>query len=124
MPALAALAQRVGRLRPNDKYLPGLWEKTLPLDLLWTVKSYHRSNARAISKGSPTTVRFPSWSWDSIQSPINWNPKIKSVLSSVRVRSIRYTAHGPSHLGECSEATITDFFVPSTANRSTLGSFC
>ncbi|KAF5627028.1 tol [Fusarium sp. NRRL 52700] len=97
--ALAGVAQRMQRTRPDDRYIAGIWEKYLPLDLLWMVWPTPK-----VMK--PRLARYPSWSWASVSSQVmwdgNWTP-----LQSVVVRDVRYTSVGPSHMGNCSMSSIT-----------------
>ncbi|KAI9777863.1 MAG: hypothetical protein M1839_008540 [Geoglossum umbratile] len=100
MPALAALTQRMEILRVGDRFLAGLWEKTLLLDLLWMVWP-------SPTRGIPSIRRAPTWSWASVQSQVMWDSAQKSTLSSIQVLDIHYVAMGPSHMGDISEASIT-----------------
>ncbi|KAF4456871.1 hypothetical protein F53441_1082 [Fusarium austroafricanum] len=99
MAALAGLAQRMKTLRPGDRYLVGLWEKTLLHDLLWYVT------------GQPTTERrnpsFPSWSWASLNCQVNWAYGLDNVIGSVAIEDIKIFETGLGHMGECLEASIT-----------------
>src|SRR5207248_1550342 len=83
MPALAALTQRMESMRVGDRFLAGLWEKTLLLDLLWMVWPSPK-------RGRPSIRRAPTWSWASVQSQVMWDSTLKSTLSSVQLIDIRY----------------------------------
>ncbi|PMD11977.1 HET-domain-containing protein [Hyaloscypha hepaticicola] len=98
-PALAALTQKMETLRGDDRFLAGLWEKTLLLDLLWMVWP-------SPVTGRSATWRAPTWSWASVQSQVMWESSVDSVLSSVQVVDIHYTTEGPTHMGEIREAAI------------------
>ena len=58
LPALAGLAEQMGRYRPGTRYLSGLWEDDLFCDMSWVARG-----------GDATTLdvsrkhRAPSWSW-------------------------------------------------------------
>jgi hypothetical protein len=97
--ALAGIAQRTQRTRPDDRYLAGIWEKHLPLDLLWMV--WPTPNVK-----KPRLARYPSWSWASVKSQVMWDGHW-SPLRSVVVWEVRYISDGPSHLGDCSKSIIT-----------------
>ncbi|KAF4464921.1 tol [Fusarium albosuccineum] len=97
--ALAGLAQRAQIARPDDRYLAGIWEKSLPLDLLWMVWPTPKLRKQKIT-------RYPSWSWASIKSQVMWDGTW-SPLGSVVVREVRYISDSPSHMGEPSEAAIS-----------------
>jgi hypothetical protein len=55
----------------DDVYLAGLWKRNLAQDLLWQrqVEFFHTEPAR----GRPQEWRAPSWSWASINGPVNQN---------------------------------------------------
>ncbi|KAF4439776.1 tol [Fusarium acutatum] len=97
--ALAGVAQRMQRTRPDDRYLAGIWEKHLPIDLLWMVWPTPKVDR-------PRLARYPSWSWASVKSQVMWDGNW-SPLRSVAVREVRYIPNGPSHTGDCSTSSIT-----------------
>ncbi|KAJ3527942.1 hypothetical protein NM208_g10456 [Fusarium decemcellulare] len=99
MVALAGLAQRAQSARQDDRYLAGIWERQLPLDLLWMVWPTPKPKKQKITG-------YPSWSWASIKSQVMWDG-IWSPLRSVVVQGVRYISHGPSHMGESLEAAIS-----------------
>jgi hypothetical protein len=98
-PALAALSKGMENLRIGDRFLAGLWEKTLLLDLLWMVWPSPKT-------GRLSTWRAPTWSWASVQSQVIWKTSVDSVISSVKVVDICYTTRGPPLLGDIIEAVI------------------
>jgi hypothetical protein len=100
MAALAALTQKMETLRVDDRFLAGLWEKTLLLDLLWMMWP-------SPNTGRSATWRAPTWSWTSVRSQVMWDNNVDSVLSSVQVADIGYTTVGPAHMGDIGEAVIT-----------------
>jgi hypothetical protein len=63
LPALQGIAKHVKRKRACA-YYAGLWEDTLCYDLLWTCLD------RAEERSSKYLA--PSWSWASVQQPIEW----------------------------------------------------
>ncbi|KAF5694972.1 hypothetical protein FDENT_785 [Fusarium denticulatum] len=97
--ALAGVAQRMQRRRPDDRYLSGIWEKYLPLDLLWMVWPTPKVEKSRLA-------RYPSWSWTSVKSQVMWDGNW-SPLQSVVIRDVCYTSEGPSHMGDCSTSSIT-----------------
>jgi hypothetical protein len=99
MPALAALTQDMETLRADDRFLAGLWEKTLLLDLLWMVWPSPKT-------GRLATWRAPTWSWACVQSQVVWGSSVDYVLGSVEVVDIRYVTTGPACMGEIQEASI------------------
>jgi hypothetical protein len=62
LPALSGLARQMASKRPGIKYLAGLWEDSLCLDLLWMLhlKAEHSNATTSIYSSA---VRAPSWSW-------------------------------------------------------------
>ncbi|CRJ99956.1 hypothetical protein BN1723_008722, partial [Verticillium longisporum] len=61
--ALAGLATAVGRLRPEDQYIAGLWRSSLGEDLLWAVQPI-KASARLSSRPAA------SWSWGSVTGAV------------------------------------------------------
>lgn len=99
MAAFAGLVQRMEKERPGDRYLSGLWEKTLLQDLLWS--TLHSELGRQDDRQTPT------WSWASVRTPVTWEDKVDSALPFVEVLNIQYSTTGPSHMADISEARIT-----------------
>ncbi|ENI08836.1 hypothetical protein COCC4DRAFT_119309, partial [Bipolaris maydis ATCC 48331] len=64
MAALAGLAQRMARLRSDDRYLTGSWEGSLLLDLLW-----ERSLEATLD--TQKLDCYPSWSWPSFDGQVH-----------------------------------------------------
>jgi hypothetical protein len=100
MPALAALTQNMEQLRANDRFLAGLWQNTLLLDLLWMVWPSPNTGRLAVWRG-------PTWSWVSSECQVIWESSVDSVLSSVQVVDVTYSTDGPAHMGKIREAVIT-----------------
>ncbi|KAF2658117.1 HET-domain-containing protein [Lophiostoma macrostomum CBS 122681] len=67
LPAIAGVARQVG-YTIGGQYLAGLWERSLPDDLLWKVDEplETRTNHR------PQNYRAPSWSWASVNGKIEY----------------------------------------------------
>lgn len=77
LPALsgiaAAMHHRSRTAAPEGyRYVAGLWEETLPRDLLW------RSNWKRDPSRTPGLVEGPSWTWASVDAKINYftTPKL------------------------------------------------
>lgn len=62
LPALAAIVQRMLRMRKNDTYIAGLWKSSLLRDLTW--------RRRGPGSSSRSVSRVPSWSWASITGAV------------------------------------------------------
>lgn len=63
LPALSGIAGLLEE-RSGDTYCAGLWEKSLPFDLLWRCD---QSGNLQIEK-----TRSPSWSWISVNGAVKW----------------------------------------------------
>ncbi|KAN0114693.1 Heterokaryon incompatibility protein (HET) domain containing protein, partial [Hyaloscypha variabilis] len=59
MVAIAGIAEYMWQCGLKSHYIAGLWEDTLPRDLLWYVSA-------GIRKKRPDGPRGPSWSWASV----------------------------------------------------------
>ncbi|KAI0881269.1 heterokaryon incompatibility protein-domain-containing protein [Annulohypoxylon maeteangense] len=70
LPSLSGLAKQMAKKRPDAKYLAGLWEDSLAVDLLWKRNEYadkpHAPSARI------TEWIAPSWSWVSLGAPVHF----------------------------------------------------
>lgn len=60
--ALSGVAQVIANAGPH-RYLGGLWQESLILDMLWYVHSEHQPR--------PAAFRAPSWSWASVEGRIH-----------------------------------------------------
>ncbi|KAK5656742.1 hypothetical protein OQA88_4290 [Cercophora sp. LCS_1] len=98
MAALAGLAQRVGNLRPNDRYTAGMWEKSLLLDLAWVVWPPPKP-------GKPRLARYPSWSWASVDAQAMWPDRLERTSPIAKIRNIQYApSENRAPIGEAGEA--------------------
>ncbi|RII19995.1 hypothetical protein CUC08_Gglean001394 [Alternaria sp. MG1] len=105
LPAIAALANRMSRLRQaDDVYIAGMWRNSILSDLLW--KSEPFKWGQWGQPLEPPSVRLvPSWSWASIQNAeISWSEY--AFPDTTKVVSLDYTAIGAAHLGEVINASI------------------
>ncbi len=62
LPAISGVAKKIASIRDGDRYLAGLWEKSIISDLRWQV--YSGDHVQRLTKW-----RAPSWSWTSINAP-------------------------------------------------------
>lgn len=74
--ALSGLAQRFATIMATkwgqkEQYLAGLWSASLPADLLWFVELKKFSVVKGRRHERPTAWRAPSWSWASMEAPVN-----------------------------------------------------
>jgi hypothetical protein len=65
--AISGLASAMLHLQPNDKYLSGLWESTLPDNLVWHVDPRLSSRLAKFDK-----YYRPTWSWAHLIAPITY----------------------------------------------------
>lgn len=68
------ISQRQGSSGPTkprpDTYLCGLWQNDLPYGLVWSSGSFHKWRMKFAKY--PSTPRAPSWSWLSVDGPLDW----------------------------------------------------
>ncbi|KAI9877212.1 MAG: hypothetical protein M1830_004517 [Pleopsidium flavum] len=64
LPGLSGVANMI-QMFTGDQYLAGLWRKDLPWELIWSA-SFLAPLAR------PATYRAPSWSWSSVDGPVEY----------------------------------------------------
>lgn len=95
LPAIAALAQRMAKLRRNDTYLAGMWRNTLLSDIQWCTIGY---TSRSESK-------LPSWSWARLQGSLYYTSL--DTLHGVEILSLDYTPDGPAEIGAIKDAVLT-----------------
>jgi hypothetical protein len=105
LPAIAALADMMSRLRRSDDvYIAGLWRNSILSDMLWRSDHF-----RPGKWGQPLELRparlVPSWSWASVQNAKAVWPGY-AFLDTTKIVSLDYTAIGAAHLGEVSNASI------------------
>ena len=89
-PAISGLAKKMQQVihyftGEDDVYLAGLWKSNLAQDLLWQrqIEFFHTDPTR----GRPQEWRAPSWSWASINGPVNQNHNMGLVS---RIKLIDY----------------------------------
>lgn len=87
LPAISALAQFFYQHNINDgsgesEYLAGIWKKALPKALMWRTRSSDR-NTR------PAVYRAPSWSWASVDGPVDISGKNLDIVFVTRIRHIQ-----------------------------------
>ncbi|KAH7131979.1 hypothetical protein B0J11DRAFT_503168 [Dendryphion nanum] len=76
LPAISSLASRWGKLRQKGRYLAGLWERELPICLMWRVNPGYPSRRCEVRAKIPPSCS-PTWSWASrIGGEISiWTPE-------------------------------------------------
>jgi hypothetical protein len=105
LPAIAALADRMWRLRRlDDVYIAGLWRNSILSDMLWTSKPFESGKWGQALEPRPARL-VPSWSWASVQNArIFWSGY--AFPDTTNIVSLNYTVIGAAHLGEVSNASI------------------
>ncbi|KAF2850372.1 HET-domain-containing protein [Plenodomus tracheiphilus IPT5] len=111
LPAIAAMARRIERLRPRDRYLAGLWQSSLCRGLSWenVVNVPNGAQEEAIKlrllDGPKALYGVPTWSWASTHRPVYFigheSPACAEVLN------IDYTIDGPAVSGTIRKAALT-----------------
>ena len=87
LPALSGVASRFQR-HLNTRYLAGLWEHTLPYDLLWfrwesrRARSLDEDNIFSLGR-APGDYIAPSWSWASVGHAVSFAEPHAVVMSRV-----------------------------------------
>ena len=96
LPAIAALANRMSKVREaDDVYIAGVWKNSILSDLWWFT---HGEKPRS-------TRMAPSWSWASTQnSGVMWGDY--AFPEQAKVVSLEYTAVGPANFGEVINASL------------------
>lgn len=95
LPAIAALVERMTRIRGGDMYIAGIWVSSLLQDLAWVA--------------SPSTLKstysLPSWTWASCpKSRYIYSADNMSCLPIARVLYHSFVGDGPAHLGKVQNA--------------------
>ena len=105
LPAIAALADMMWRLRRSDDvYIAGLWRNSMLSDMLWTSKPFESGKRGQALEPRPARL-VPSWSWASVQNAkIFWSGY--TFPDTTKIVSLNYAVIGAAHLGEVSNASI------------------
>lgn len=125
LPALSGLAQAM-TLRSQENYLAGLWKETLLGDMCWNAR-YPRAKRQP-----QTRWRAPSWSWASVDGPIDYYVDLnseaftRSIKDHALVREAKCTPAGPSLTGEVEDgfATLDGFLIPASFGDSGISANC
>ncbi|EON61245.1 hypothetical protein W97_00458 [Coniosporium apollinis CBS 100218] len=109
LPALSGIAKKFIGLRPEDRYLAGLWEFSFAEDLLWRAGSYGISEKHDL-RPRPEKWRAPTWSWASVDSAVmtrsaaynRWNDDGRGMTSCIDVLAVNCIPAGDDITGELS----------------------
>jgi hypothetical protein len=103
LPALSGLAS-LYHWRKSTPYLAGLWTATLLSDLLWRTEI-----SADLMPRHTQSYRAPSWSWASIDGPIDYDlclTKNKSNLNEAEVISAVLVPYGIDPFGQVSAGSL------------------
>lgn len=105
LPALAAITQMVARSRADDdRFLAGMWRRTLLADLFWEPEFRKKASAR------PVNPSIPTWSWASVNSPVQWHSRFRAgslePLESTSIIDVVLECRGSPYLGRYSRAEL------------------
>jgi hypothetical protein len=105
LPAIAALADRMSRLRQaDDVYIAGMWRNSMLSDLLWQSEPFRIMDGAKPLESRPVPL-LPSWSWAFVlDAKISWRGY--AFPDTTQIISLDYTAIGATHLGEVINASI------------------
>ena len=96
-PALAGLAMEFALTCPGDQCVGGMWRSCLPHALTWTVK---KTEDEIRGPAIPSEWIAPSWSWLSINRPIDiyarYDETNHSIVNIARIRREDPSDHGSS----------------------------
>jgi hypothetical protein len=93
LPAIGAIAHEF-QFVTGDKYLAGLWLRTLPLDLVWYLDRVGRQTYEPAFAASPL-YRAPSWSWASVEGRICVERPSRLFTSEIELRSFKIDPKSP-----------------------------
>lgn len=96
LPAIGAIAEQFQLIRPNEKYLTGLWSGSLLDDLLWGCHpdKFDKQNFTR-KENLARRIDLPTWSWASIDSP-----KVYWLNDDYVVHKARFESHCEYTKGE------------------------
>lgn len=114
LPAIAAMAKRVERLRPDDRYMAGIWQSSLLEQLVWTslplvTQSLYEDQEEAIRQriltGPDPPYGLPTWSWASTLGNVTMGYGKRAAYA--RVLHTDYLIEGPTVSGTIRRAAVT-----------------
>ncbi|KAK1845573.1 tol protein [Colletotrichum chrysophilum] len=105
MAALAGIVKSIQHHHQRGKYLIGLWENSLILDLCWETafNAYLESRWKS---------RYPSWSWASVHNQVSWDNGVnKAYVPLSTIEGINVVYDGPDNLGKASEFSMSSITI-------------
>jgi hypothetical protein len=95
LPAISGLARYIQN-HTGDQYCSGIWESQFHLGLLWAPGS------QGVKR--PMSIRAPSWSWASVDGPVQY-PGFRGDID-LRSRLIRIEPHGDAFYASSASITL------------------
>ncbi len=89
LPAFSGLAQQYQQ-RLKSVYLAGLWRENLLADLMWYAYPESGGATHRYYTKKPTKWRAPSWSWASVEGPIQFSRPSSYATVEAGTESITY----------------------------------
>lgn len=109
LPALASTARQIDMPGVLGRYLCGIWEDTIPRNLLWwsqytDTKQFPRQHSHEATHVRSKDKSIPSWSWLSIEGRVStWG---KALLTLAKITAINYTLATDDPYGACEKGEI------------------
>lgn len=105
MAALAGNVKRIQNHHQRGKYLIGLWENSLILDLCW-------ESGMISSLDSRRKLRYPSWSWASVHTQVSWDSDVdEAYVPLSTIEGIDVVYDGPDNLGKASNSSMSSIQI-------------
>lgn len=105
MAALAGIVKRIQNHQRMGRYLIGLWEKSLILDLCW-------ERGLISSPDSRRKSRYPSWSWASVHTQVMWDNDVNnSYVPLATIAGINVVYEGSDNLGNASKSSMSSITI-------------
>ncbi|KAL3301807.1 tol protein, partial [Colletotrichum asianum] len=105
MAALAGIVKRIQNHHRMGKYLIGLWEESLIMDLCW-------ARGRESSLDSRRKLRYPSWSWASMHTQVMWGDDVdQAYVPLSTIEGINVVYDGPDNLGKASKSSMSSITI-------------
>jgi hypothetical protein len=87
LPALSGAAKQFQK-RLRKRYLAGLWEDNLLEDLLWYASPERGQEEQRYYTRRPSEWRSPSWSWASVEGPVQYIANTKAWRSGIEFDAV------------------------------------
>lgn len=98
LPAFSGAAKQF-QMRLRQRYLAGLWDDSLLEDLLWYAAPERGQEEQRYYTRRPSEWRSPSWSWASVEGPVQYITNTKAWTSGIDFNAVVVAA-------ECISASV------------------